>query len=78
MTLINSYVMIRTVVTPNNNMLSFNVPDRYVGKKVEVIAFVAKEPFENIIYSNKDKKSFSAIKLSTKGYEFNREEANER
>ena len=70
--------MIRTVVTPDKNTLSFNIPDKYIGKKIEVIAFAVDEPSGDIIYSNKDKKSFSAIKIKTKGYKFNRDEANER
>jgi hypothetical protein len=70
--------MIRTVVTPDKNYLSFNIPDKYIGKKLEVIAFAVDEPLDDVIYTNKSRKSFSAIKLSTKGFKFNREEANER
>jgi hypothetical protein len=70
--------MIRTVITPDKNFLSFNIPDKYIGKKMEVIAFAVDEPSESIIYTAKSHKSFSAIKLSTKGFKFNREEANER
>jgi len=28
-----TFKMIRTVITPNQNVLSFNVPDKYIGKK---------------------------------------------
>ena len=70
--------MIRTVVIPDKNMLSFNIPDKYIGKKIEVIAFAVDEPADDIIYFSKSHKSFSAIKLNTKGYKFNREQANER
>ncbi len=55
--------MVRTVVIPDNNILSFNISDRYIGKKVEVIAFAVDEPSEDIIYSSRSHKSFSAIKL---------------
>jgi len=70
--------MIRTVVTPDKNSLSLNIPDKYIGKKLEVIAFVVDEPLEDVIYTTQSTKSFSAIKLSTKGFKFNRDEANER
>lgn len=70
--------MIRTVVIPDKNLLSFNIPDTYIGKKIEVIAFAIDEPLDDIIYSGKNEKSFSAIKLKTKGFKFNRGEANER
>jgi hypothetical protein len=70
--------MIRTVVTPDKNSLSFNIPDKYIGKKLEIIAFAVDEPSEDLIYTTKSCKSFSAVKLKTKGFKFDREEANER
>jgi len=70
--------MIRTVITASNNILTLPIPDKYIGRKLEVIAFAIDEPFEGIIYSRKSKKTFSAISLKTKGYKFNREHANER
>lgn len=69
--------MIRTVVTPKKNLLSFHIPDKYIGKKMEVIAFALDENTDDLTYS-KIHKSFSAINISTKGYKFNRDEANER
>jgi hypothetical protein len=70
--------MIRTVITPDKNFLSINIPDKYIGKKMEVIAFAVDEPAEDVIYTTKSRKSFSTIKLNTKDYKFNRDEANER
>lgn len=70
--------MIRTVVTPHRNILSFNIPDKYIGKRLEVIAFAVDEPSDDIIYSGILQKSFSAVKLNTRGFKFNREVANER
>jgi hypothetical protein len=70
--------MIRTIVTTNNNILTLSIPDRYIGRKLEVIAFAVDEPMDDIIFSTKSKKTFVAIKLNTKGYKFNRDEANER
>lgn len=70
--------MIRTVVITSNNILTLPIPDKYIGRQLEVIAFAIDEPIEDIIHSVKSKKSFSAIRLKTKAYKFNREEANER
>ena len=70
--------MIRTVVTANNNIITLPIPDKYIGKQLEIIAFAVDEPSEDIILSAKSKKTFSAIRLKTKGFKFNREEANER
>jgi hypothetical protein len=70
--------MIRKVITPDKNRLSFNIPDKYIGKKLEIIAFDMDETSEDIIYPTQNKKNFSAIKINTKGFIFNRDEANER
>jgi hypothetical protein len=70
--------MIRTVITPNKNFLSFNIPDKYIGKKMEIIAFAVDEPVEDVIYQTKKHKTFSAVKLNTTDFKFNRDEANER
>lgn len=70
--------MIRTIVTPDKNYLSFNIPEKYIGRKMEIIAFVIDEPLDDVIYTTKSSKSFSAIKLNTQGFKFDRDEANER
>ena len=75
---INEKNMIRTVVTTNNNILTLPIPDIYIGRKLEVIAFAIDEPSEDSISSDKSKKKISAIRLKTKGFTFNREQANER
>ena len=70
--------MIRSVITPDKNFISFNIPDNYIGNKMEVIAFSMDEPLEDVFYTDKRSKSFSANKLNTKGFKFNREKAYER
>lgn len=35
--------MIRTIITPQQQNISLNLPQEYVGKKVEVIAFTTEE-----------------------------------
>jgi hypothetical protein len=70
--------MIRTVLIPDKNHFSLSIPDFYIGKRVEVIAFALDESSEDIIYPANGNRSFSAISLKTKGFKFNRDEANER
>ncbi|MCO4294301.1 hypothetical protein NF867_15675 [Solitalea sp. MAHUQ-68] len=38
--------MIRTIVTPDNQEVSIHVPKNYIGKKIEIIAFVVDETIE--------------------------------
>lgn len=70
--------MIRTIITTNDNILSFFIPDQYIGKKLEVIAFTLDEASEGFHGKEHEIKNFSALRLKTKGFTFNREDANER
>ncbi|HVS94486.1 MAG TPA: hypothetical protein VHE59_20750 [Mucilaginibacter sp.] len=67
--------MIREVVVPDKNVVSVSVPDEYIGKPVEVIAFALDES-TNV--SDKTSPTFNALKIDTLNYRFNRDEANER
>ena len=67
--------MIRTLITPEERDILIRVPEDYIGKRVEVIAFKLEE---NNDIGSKKPASFNALKLNTIGYKFNREEANER
>lgn len=69
--------MVRTIIIPEKEVVSFNVPSNYVGKEIEVIAFEKNEGVkeEKLLKKNV---SFDALVLDTRGYKFNREEANER
>ncbi len=71
--------MIRTTIIPqqSNVNISFSVPESYIGKEMEVIAFSKKEGLETNDLKEK-KVTFSALSIDTKGYKFNRDEANER
>jgi len=35
--------MVRTIVIPENNQLSFSIPNNYVGKKIEVMYYAVDE-----------------------------------
>lgn len=41
--------MIRTVVTPEKSNISIRLPESFVGKKVEVIAFTIEETLDESI-----------------------------
>jgi len=39
--------MIRTILIPDTQTVTFNVPKDYIGKEVEVIVFARNEVIEN-------------------------------
>ncbi len=69
--------MIRTIITADGNDLTLTLPDEFIGKQVEVLAFVIEEAREE-----SDKKvSFTVLNVPDEiknNYRFNRDEANER
>lgn len=68
--------MIRTVVTANKNVLTLFIPNNYVGKQVEIIAFTVDELMQN--QELKKIKTFTTVNVNAEGYKFNREELHER
>jgi hypothetical protein len=67
--------MYRAIIIPQRRKLQFTIPENYIGREIEVFAFpIDSETFKG----QSENKSFSAISVSTKGYLFNREDANER
>ncbi len=68
--------MVRTLITPEDRNILIRVPEDYIGKQIEVIAFTLEE--NTNVAQVKKQASFTALKLNTIGYKFNREEANER
>jgi len=69
--------MIRTVITPQQPRISFDIPRDYIGKQIEVIAFAKDEGMQKKQTAPKEV-SFDALSIDTRGYKFNRDEANER
>ena len=69
--------MIRTIIIPNTQTVTFNMPEDYIGKEVEVIAFTKNEGIDTK-ESIEKQVSFNALSIDTKNYKFNRNEANER
>jgi uncharacterized membrane protein YfhO len=69
--------MIRTIVTPKDQTISFDIPKKYIGKQIEIIAFSKDEEIAKETSVQK-KVSFNALAMDTRNYKFNRDEANER
>lgn len=69
--------MIRTIVTAKGNDLTLSLPDDFLGKQIEVIAFV----IEETIQKSEKEVSFTVLDAPDElkvNYRFNRDEANER
>ena len=68
--------MIRTIITLEDEELRLSLPADFVGKQVEILAFVIEEPKAEATASQA--KTFSALQIDTQGFRFNRDEANAR
>ncbi len=68
--------MIRETIIPEKNEIKISLPDNFVGKQVELIAFINEEI--EINRKKKSKRPFTVMNVKVKNYKFNREEANER
>ena len=68
--------MVRTVIIPDTDTVSFSVPKDYIGKVLEIIAFTKDEGLNNS--TTKNELSFTVLHTDVKDYKFNRDEANER
>ena len=55
--------MLRTVYTPNSNLISLPIPDRYIGIELEIIVFPLKE-----VSASNPKIKTSEIDLSFGGW----------
>jgi len=71
--------MIHTKIIPDDTLinLTLKVPIEYLGKEVDIIAFLQNEGVQMNEVLNKTV-SFSALAIDTKGFKFSRDEANER
>ncbi len=67
--------MLRTILTITQKNLTIDLPEAFVGRQVEILAFIIDKTSST---SNSASKSFTSLKLDTRNFKFNREEANER
>lgn len=68
--------MVRTIITADTSNYTLSLPDNFLGKQVEVLAFVVEETTKEVADTH-HRKTFSAVDLDTEGFKFKREEANE-
>lgn len=62
------FFMIRTVVTPEKPNISINLPESFVGKKVEVIAFTVEEALKDSTATNKLATHFASEHVLSKDW----------
>lgn len=68
--------MVRTQVIAETEKISFQVPEDYIGKVLEIIAFAKDEGLNNDVAQKKQPR-FTIFHLD-QDFKFNRDEANER
>ena len=67
---------IREVVVPKNNKIELTIPDHFIGRRIEVLAFEMEDsPVE---LQKKVKQPFIVANVKVPDYKFNGGEANER
>jgi len=79
--------MVRQIVVPENSRLLIDLPEEYVGRSIEVLAFPLNEtensPLEEPTDAEREarlerlNKSLEGLTFNSGGYKFNREEAND-
>jgi hypothetical protein len=71
--------MIRKIIVPTERQYVLQIPESFIGKNVEVLAFEVSEADSE--ESSQDEGSFSErtknLRYHSGGYKFNREEAND-
>jgi hypothetical protein len=60
--------MIRTVVTPHRQNISIKLPENFIGKQVEVIAFTINDAVETPVISDKLMTHFASEKVLEKDW----------
>jgi len=66
--------MIKTNVIPENNYLNLSIPDKYIGKEIEVLIYAKEELVEEKAKSKKSMADFSGT-LSENDYQSLKEHA---
>ena len=67
---------IREIVVPKNNKIELTIPDHFIGRRIEVLAFEMEDsPVE---LQKKVKQPFIVANVKVPDYKFNGGEANER
>ena len=69
--------MIKTSFTAQHQQFLLHLPKSYIGKRVEILAYTEEEVLKEN-QAQKPQINFKTMKVSTKDFRFNRNEANER
>jgi len=69
--------MVRAVITPDQQQVIIKLPESFIGKEVEVIAFTTDEGFA-VKEASEKKRTFTILNIDNKDFKFDRDEANER
>lgn len=71
--------MIRTRIIAETEEVSFHIPESYIGKVLEIIAFTKDEGLnKEVPVKIKKEPRFTVLHFEDRDYKFNRDEANER
>jgi len=72
--------MVRTLVVPDQQNISIHLPESYVGKTVEIIAFEVNESEVTAKKRTMEEITnfYKGMQLDLSTYKFDRDEANER
>lgn len=73
--------MVRQIIKANSKNVHISIPDDYIGKTVEVLAFTLDEKIKNDIitdHSSSINALYDGIRVDFTDFVFNRDEANSR
>ena len=70
--------MIRKIITPKTNTVTLELPESYIGKRIEILAFSIVLEVENIQKEKSLNDFYSDISIDLKSFHFDREAMNER
>ena len=62
--------MLKTVITPNENIYLLPIPASYIGKTLEVLLYSGDEVFENKVQNNKKPSDFFGTLSAAEGEKF--------
>jgi hypothetical protein len=60
--------MIRTVIKPNKQNVSIRLPEEFIGKQVEVIAFTVDEAINDLVVQDKPDTHIASEKVLAKDW----------
>ncbi len=70
--------MIRKLITADSEVLTLSLPADFMGKQIEVIAFVVDDIVEEVKKKVTKKRKFTVVKVADRDYKFNRDELYDR